>query len=505
LKVGAELDRPVEPRFSFTAFQLAAGGLILLAAILRLWNIGSVPIELHPDEMAPYVGIRDMLSGQRPFGVFIESDVVYLPLYGIFEFLSTLIFGNTVTAMRVPAALLGVASALGTGLLAYSLVRDRAVFLIALGIMAILPWDIALSRVGMEPAAVLPFLLFGVYLLRRGLLETSGRFVVAGCCLLALGAYAYRAEALYAVGLAFACVAIEYRQIARNRGALVLGLAAAAVILAPLVIAVETHPYDLSNGPAQMTFSGGVNQFSIHIFLTRYLAQFSPLALFDVGDGNLAHGPDVGVLYWWMLPFIVIGALAPKQLLGLRARLFLLAWTAAYPIGNGFVNEFAQTHFMRTLVGAPLFAIWAAIGCRAAWLWLQQVATQQWRAVVLALFAFLTFVQFVQFCGAYFIRYPALSANEFQYGNRDIFAFVRAHAASAKLVCFAVLTDWNWSTLTRYYMSDMTVKLHDGIEPPCARPSTLYVVPEIYEAPQQARLLGTVQRRDGTIRAYFLR
>ena len=454
--------------------------------------------------MGPYTGVRDMIAGQRPYSAFIESDIVYLPLYGCFEWLSTLVFGVTPTAMRLPGALLGVATAFATGLVGYSLLRDRAVFLLAAGIMAILPWDVSLSRMGWEPAAVLPFVLFGVYFIRRGLIEGRAVDIPIGFAMLAVGAYSYRAEAFDAVALTLALCACEYRRVVPMLRPIGFGVVVAAVIVAPILAALFTHPSYFSSGPAQATFGDGWNDGTRHTFLMRYAAQFSPLALFAVGDGNFQHGAGIGVLYWWMLPFIAIGLFAPWRAFSGAARIFCFAWVAIYPIGNGLVNEVAPQHFLRTLIGAPIFTILAAIGCVVAWRELSaRVASERVRTVVVTVTAGVVAFAFVRFCSAYFLVYPEVSADDFQFGDREIFAFVRAHAARYRRVCYTVVDGWNWTTLDRYYMSDRPVEPHLGIDRFCSAPHTLYAVGKTDEAPLDAKPLGTVQHRDGTVRAYF--
>jgi hypothetical protein len=120
---------------------------------VRLWNIESVPIALHPDELAGWLGVHDILAGEKPPSIFLDYRVLSLPLYGVCESLSSWMFGNSPTALRLPAALLGVATSVATGLLAYTFLPTRRVLLLALGMMAILPWDIAISRMATERAA----------------------------------------------------------------------------------------------------------------------------------------------------------------------------------------------------------------------------------------------------------------------------------------------------------------------------------------------------------------
>jgi len=490
---------------------LTLGALILTLALgagIRLWNIASVPPELHPDEYAGWLGITSMLAGKVQPSVFLSYGVVYLPLYGIFEVLSSLLFGVTATAFRLPAALLGTVTVLATGLVGYQFVPRRLVLLAAALTMAILPWDISVSRIGWEPAAMLPFLLFGLYFLRRGLYASSSRDIILAFALLAIGAYSYRAESFYAATLTIALLAIEFERTRKVAQDLWIGLAVALAILGPIALSVIAQPHMLTSGPAQGTFDPGVNAGSLAEFLNLYTRHFALSALFVTGDGNLQHGPPVGVLYPWMAPFILIGLLAPPGIFPLRARLFAVIWLLLYPFGGALTDENGGQHFIRTLAGAPLFCILGAIGLETTRGWIATLAARYrwpatlanaWQPVLVAAVC----VQFAQFCSAYFVRYPVQAAHIFHYGDRDVFAFVKAHDAGVERVCFTSLDAWNYSAQTGFYMPGSTPALFGWMDPACKKAHTLLSLQNRSEAPPGAQFLGTVQNYDGTSRAFF--
>jgi 4-amino-4-deoxy-L-arabinose transferase-like glycosyltransferase len=503
----AAIDAPRERSITIGLTNATLALVLLVGAAVRLWCLDSVPPELHPDEYAGWLGITDMLNGHNAPSVFLNYAVVYLPLYGVFETVSVWLLDGTIASFRLPAALLGVATALATGLFAYRLVPRRAVLLGAAGIMAILPWDVSISRIGWEPAPMLPFLLFGLYFLHRGLFARSERDLAIGFALLAVGAYSYRAESFYATTLVIALFAVEFERTRANARGLANGAAIALLILLPLIFAVVTQPHSLTSGPAQSTFAPGVNWGSLHEFGSLYVKHFAPAALFLVGDGNLQHGPATGVLYPWMAPFIVAGFLAPLRLFALRPRIFALVWLALYPLGGALTDDNGNQHFIRTLAGAPLFTIVAAIGVVACWEWFARVlASNRFRTSIVTatatLFGAIVAVEFAQFCDAYFVRYPLASAKIFHYGDRQIFDFVKANDTGYDHVCFTVLDAWNYSAMTRFYMRDQPISLSETADA-CKVPPSLMALGSPREAPIGSRLIGTVQNRDGTVRAYF--
>lgn len=491
-------------RFTIRRFDAAVALCLVVALILRVWDLGAIPLELHPDEYAGYLGVREILTGHAPLRAFFEYGVTYLPLYGILQYICVACFGDTVTILRLPAALLGVVTAYATGLLAYQLVRRRAVLLFACGIMAILPWDIGVSRLGWEPAAMLPFVLFGLFFLLRGLEVRSARDIRVAFALLGVGAYSYRAEAFDASVLAAVVLALDFRRTLALWRPVLSGVLIGAILLLPIGLAFIEHTSYFSSGPAQLTFAFGVNHDTVENFISRYLGHFDVLPLFVTGDGNLQHGPASGVLYLWMLPFIVFGLLAPPRLVPLRTRLLLIAWLVVYPIGGALINEIPRQHFVRTLIGAPAFTILAAIGLVYAWQRFRLLPRfTPWRAPALTLACVIVALQGSAFGREYFVRYPDLSATVFHYGDRAIFAFVRAHQSGFDRVCFTVLDDWNYTAEIGYYMSNMAISPRARMESDCTGPRTLYAVPSPAQAPPATHLLGTVQYRDGSTRAYF--
>ena len=491
-------------RFVIRRFDAAIACCLVVALILRVWDLGAIPIELHPDEYAGYLGIREMFAGHLTPRVFFEYGVTYLPLYGFLQYIAVACFGDTVTALRLPAALLGVATAYATGLLAYQLVRRHSVMLFATGLMAILPWDIGVSRLGWEPAAMLPFLLFGIFYVLRGLENRSGSDVRVGFTLLALGAYSYRAEAFDAAILAGVVLLIDFRRALSLWRPVLTGIIIAVAITSPIAFAFFHNASYFSSGPAQLTFALGVHPDTIGNFIARYLGHFDILPLFVTGDGNLQHGPATGVLYLWMAPFVILGLIAPAKLLPGNVRLLLIAWILLFPIGGALINEIPRQHFVRTLIGAPVFTILTAIGIFYVWAHIRLTgAFDKLRGPIVTVFSVIVVLAAWNFGREYFVSYPDASAKIFHYGDRDIFAFVRAHQADYDRVCFTVLDGWNYTAEVGYYMTGITTQPRARMEDDCHGARTLFAVPTIAQAPAMTTLLGTVQNRDGSTRAYF--
>lgn len=173
--------------------RLCFAGIVLLSAGLRLWSLGSLPFGFHSDEvMNGYVGRyilengRDLYSNVWPllyFDHFGDYPNV-LPMY--LSGFSTLLFGSSVWAVRLPIALFGV----GTVVLVYALCRwlwkSPWIGLIAALLLAVFPWHVILSRATAEGITASFVFLLGFFLLFRSIEkeQIKGVFLAVGLLLL---------------------------------------------------------------------------------------------------------------------------------------------------------------------------------------------------------------------------------------------------------------------------------------------------------------------------------
>ena len=100
-----------------------------------------------------------------------------------------------------------------------------------------------------------------------------------------------------------------------------------------------------------------------------YIAHFNPKWLFVTGDSNnnRHNAPRMGLLYIFLLPFILIGI---YQLIfgkyDKKIKYFVFAWFLIAPIPASITTE--VPHAVRTMNSVPMYAIFAAVGLMASWL-----------------------------------------------------------------------------------------------------------------------------------------
>ncbi|HZT11982.1 MAG TPA: glycosyltransferase family 39 protein, partial [Candidatus Baltobacteraceae bacterium] len=260
------------------SYVLAA--IVALAAALRLFDLSSVPSELNYDEIDLYNSAYSIVhTGHDVDGrlmPFLYSPYSRNPpLYGIASYASAQILGRTAFALRLPAVLFGLAAIVLLYAIVLELTRRREIALIAAMLAAIQPIFVHFSRVGWEPAAELPFVLGGLYLLLRwrGDLETA----LWAALVLGIASYTYMAAWFYSALLGGVLLVLRAASLRGKSAWLAVPAAAAAwlVVSWPALLMLFTDP--LTRGRAQriFTFAAGVTPQTLTAFAHNYAVHFS--------------------------------------------------------------------------------------------------------------------------------------------------------------------------------------------------------------------------------------
>lgn len=295
-------------------------GIILLAAVIRLFALGGVPHGLTWDEAAiGYNGyaivttrrdewlVRLPLSFQS-FGDYKAPLAIYIN--GIFTFL----LGLSPTVVRLPFALAGILSCVTL----YFLIKELCLFLgikekntlALLGALslAISPWHIHFSRIGFEAGISLLFCSVGLTLLLSALNRRKSLSQLKATVLITLSGvsfvaalYTYHSAKIFVpiilIVLALFFVRTELLQLIRKY--------ALGTVLAVLVSSGAVYPLIADtlwgNGATRagvLLFSEG---YALPVLLqkigTQFLAHFSPAFLFGGEVHNYRHTAGAGIVY----------------------------------------------------------------------------------------------------------------------------------------------------------------------------------------------------------------
>jgi hypothetical protein len=228
---------------------------LLIAAVLRLWQLDTLPPGLHYDEAADTVIAQQIARGESA-PIFVAAYTGKEVLFFYWAALWMKLIGPSVFAMRLAAALLGVLTVAVTcwavcELFAAPLARrgrgvgGEGVALLATVFIATSFWHVLMSRLGFRSIGE-PFIqALALAALFRGLRLNRWGWIIIGGALIGLNLYTYLAARLFPVAIA----AIFVFLIAFDRGQrklrvtqLLVVILAALVVFAPLGVYFLNHP-----------------------------------------------------------------------------------------------------------------------------------------------------------------------------------------------------------------------------------------------------------------------
>jgi 4-amino-4-deoxy-L-arabinose transferase-like glycosyltransferase len=368
--------------------------ILLMAGILRIIHLGTSPIGLNVDEVVnawnancllktgmDQHGIRWPIFDSAGFG----QGMTTLYLYLLIPFEA--IFGLSVLAIRLPAALAGVL----TVYLLYWVGRklfNPWVGLLAAAFLAVSPWHLQQSRWG-HMAAIFPLLVMAPLAAmiwanlpfddRENPTPRVFRAALAGvifgiCC------YGYYAARLWLPVFFLATAAVNWRswqRILRTRtGAVAAGtlILFVGITFGPLVWETLVNPPTDSRASVSWVWNPADSLGQrVEKVLARYPGHFGTDFLFSRGDSDPTLSPPIGygLFHWYMLPLMLVGlvAIIPKWTSSGASRV-LITWILLYPAAD-LLSEHNGPHALRGLPGVCALTLLAAIGAIYAlkWFW----------------------------------------------------------------------------------------------------------------------------------------
>jgi hypothetical protein len=409
---------------------LAVTAVLCLAAVLRLAWLGSIPAGLSHDEAVKGYDAWSVLhTGRDQYGVRFplifrglgdqrEALMPYLIV------LSEGLFGTTDFAVRLPAALCGVALAGAIFLLSRELFSTRAGLAAAL-LLAIAPWHIQVSRLafraGLLPlTTVLGLWLFLVALRRPALMLPAG-------LVLGLGLHTYLAARLFLPLLVIGLLVIYREPLLRRREGPATGpvqelwrrpvvplLAGFALMALPQAVWAAFHPADFVGHAAESAGTGSVARQAVDA-LGRYAEYFGVRHLLTQGDPYPVPSTGrFGALYWPVLPFAIAGLVA---LMGQRRRgdRLVLWWLAIYPVPAALTRG-EHPDWLRASCGIGVLELLAGAGIVAAAQWGRHHLPRPLVTSAAVALSLLVVVNATWFLTDYAFRFPDRAAYAFSDG-----------------------------------------------------------------------------------------
>lgn len=451
--------------------------ILLLAAVLRFWQLGGNPPSLTWDEAAwGYNAYSLGLTAGDEFGRvlplnYLESFGDFKPpVYAYLAVLPVKIFGLNEFATRFPSAFFGVLSVL----LTYFLVREifgnslnaKRCSLISAFLLAISPWHLMLSRAAFEANVATFFLVAGVTFFLAGVRKGNWLLPLSAVCF-ALSLATFNTARIVAP-LLVDLLAIAFRsRLWQQKKLTLISVVLGIVLLLPTLpflftaqaqlrfrevnifsnpAIVATANQEMANDKAWLATLGAEGDFTwwskiIHNrrwgyareYLRHYFDHFNPGFLFFRGDGNPKFSTqDVGELYWWEA-----GALAAGLLLLLKRRQgfwwIVPLWLLIGIIPAATARE--TPHALRIETTLPTWQILSAIGVVAFWEFTQKQKKLVNYVLRITYYVLLLF-GFLYFQHGYWQHYPQEYAGEWQYPYKPALEFIKNNQAKYDQIWF---------------------------------------------------------------------
>jgi 4-amino-4-deoxy-L-arabinose transferase-like glycosyltransferase len=211
-------------------------GVLLLAAVVRTWNLANQPNGFSFDEAANGLIGLQMILDPAYVPIFGPPDAPLPTLFHYFNSLALRLGGVNVAAARLVPAFFGILT-VGAFYFLARRIFSRPVALVAVFLLAVMRWHINFSRIDFVGAATPFFGAAAAYFLLRGL-ETRNRWHMALSGLaVALGLYTYYASNLvpFVLGPYMVWQLASDRKNFREQGTNILVfLAVSLLVFAPL-------------------------------------------------------------------------------------------------------------------------------------------------------------------------------------------------------------------------------------------------------------------------------
>ncbi|MDO8619203.1 MAG: glycosyltransferase family 39 protein [Candidatus Daviesbacteria bacterium] len=372
--------------------------ILVLAFFLRLVNIQNNPPAMYGDELTMALDVNSIIhTGMDETGKFLPLNFSMgggRPVgYGYFSIPFVFAFGTSELGIRLLSILSGVGLSLLMFFLGKKLFSEK-VGLLAAGLLAINPWDMALSRGGFETHFALFLSVLGVVLL----LEAVGKrwyYLLSVLCFgLAINTYStykltiplfapfllwfsnfktqFAKENKLPIILAGLIVVLVggllgYQVLFANSESRFLSINAFSKIdLQQQVIQKVNYDINTSSLPLPIAklFSNKLTEYT-GILIESYFKNFSLDFLFLHGDRNPRHNmTTMGQFYLVEIITMLfgLGYLGTKS--DKRVLIFLLGWLGLGPIASTLLLE---THALRASFMIPPLILISALGFVQIW------------------------------------------------------------------------------------------------------------------------------------------
>ena len=428
--------------------------IIFIAVFLRFWQLGQNPPSLTWDEAAwGYNAYSLGVDGKDEFGRFLPLNYLESfgdfkpPVYAYLDVIPVKLFGLTEFATRFPSAFFGVLTVLITYFLTKRIFwnsKSKELYaLLSALFLAISPWHIMLSRSAFEANVATFFIVGGIWLFLKGI-QGEKWHVVTSIIFFVLSVYTFNTARIVTPLLVLFLGLTFIRKLIENKKQTFLAVLVGILLILPILgflltpaaslrfkeVNIFTDIEVIKTSNQEIINDSSIWSRIIHnrrvgytlSYLKHYFDNFNPNFLFIKGDGNPKFSTqDVGQMYLWDLPFLVMGVLF---LFRKKTGFWWIipAWLLIGILPAATARE--TPHALRIETTLPTFQIFVAYGF-SQFLFYIRSYKKFFKPVIIVLGLFF-FANFFYFFRNYTVHYPYIFSGEWQYGYKESINYVKS-------------------------------------------------------------------------------
>ncbi len=436
--------------------------IVIASFILRYYKVTEIPPSLNWDETSiAYNAFSVLKTGKDEWGQFLP---VHFKAYGEYKLPAQIyasipgvaIFGLNEIGVRITPVFYGTLTVLVMFFLGRTLFGNQLIGLVSAFLLAISPWHIQLTRASFESSFALFWVILGIWFLVKGF--SDKKWYVFSMIPFGLSVFTYNSARIFTPLFLLVVFFIYRKNLIRLRKILIACLVVFTIILLPLtpflLSGERSARYKLvsiTDDPGlilRINENRGLSKLPqplprlIHNKLTyvafyftgNYLAHFTPQFLFISGAPHKQHHvQNMGELYWFQTPFLIIGLIA---LFFMRQRFkgLLIAWVLLAFIPVSITND-SIPHALRTLIAAPFYQLICAFG-----FYISYRRVKKWnRGIQISISILLLtiiVISFVYYLNQYYNIYPKAYSRDWQYGYKQAVDYIGKHKDEYDLIIF---------------------------------------------------------------------
>lgn len=442
---------------------LVLSGIVILAIFLRFYQLDSVPPSASLDEASIGWNAYSILQTGKdeygtPFPILLRAYDDYRPAlyaYTVIPFIK--VFGLSTLAVRLPSVILSVLTVMAVYFLVKEMFKNQKVIkgeYLALCVsffLAISPWHIYISRLGHEVNLAFSCFIFAlVFFLRKNIYLSALFFVISFV--------SYQTEKIFIPLILLAILVIYKTDLINLKKKVLISIILSLTVLIPftketfsenaLIRLSGTNVFEanksryieqsflLEKAVLEKDIVGRIiynrRVLSLQILTEGYLSHFDPVWLFTNPDSDKHKIPNLGLLYWWLAPFLLVGMyILLRGEFDNKIKKLVFVWFLTAPIAASITTD--SPHALRSFVFLPTWEIFYSLGILYIYNFIRKGNPRKIFVLVLGVLVVFSTAYLYKY---YFFVFPQLQSDSFQYALSKAIPYVISNEKKYEKVIF---------------------------------------------------------------------